>query len=363
MNIDNMGEQVQDVNMEDPSKETASGPIDVAPEAHDGATETPNAPSTISKVEDNNGSEAKDDSANKLDKDEQSNSINNSTDPVTEVEDDGIDYFDGTYGAAPENPPPDVQITRLQNEKTNLKHRIDVLENQVAILKGDGRRRAAEFQNLISTQHTAITNANNRITAQHTALAIAENNNAGKQRQLDSLYATLTRQGQQFAAQAAQINAQIAQINAQAAHINTLKHQHGNKLYRIRNQMEKMVKLAVPRFERHALTNATAIRRFGDDVEWLLTEGIADPEATESEEEGDVEEEQGVEEQEMVVIDLSDDEDEDQVGGEVQSAAAAVAGEYDTVQQFAVGEQRVIAGEAVASEESPSKRVKLTHQV
>jgi hypothetical protein len=344
MNIDNMGEQVQDVNMEDPSKETASGPIDVAPEAHDGATETPNAPSTISKVEDNNGSEAKDDSAN------------NSTDPVTEVEDDGIDYFDGTYGAAPENPPPDVQITRLQNEKTNLKHRIDVLENQVAILKGDGRRRAAEFQNLISTQHTAITNANNRITAQHTALAIAENNNAGKQRQLDSLYATLTRQGQQFAAQAAQINAQIAQINAQAAHINTLKHQHGNKLYRIRN-------LAVPRFERHALTNATAIRRFGDDVEWLLTEGIADPEATESEEEGDVEEEQGVEEQEMVVIDLSDDEDEDQVGGEVQSAAAAVAGEYDTVQQFAVGEQRVIAGEAVASEESPSKRVKLTHQV
>jgi hypothetical protein len=360
MNIDNMGEQMQDTNMEDTSNETVSGPIDVAPEAHDAATETPTAASTISKVEDHNGSEAKDDSSNKLDKDEQSNATIDSTEPVTEVEDDDIDYFDGTYGAAPEIPPPDVQITRLQNDKINLKNKIAVLENHVAILKGDGRRRAAESQNLISTQHTAITNANNRITAQHTALTIADNDNAGKQRQLDSLYATLTRQGQQFAAQAAQINAQIAQINAQAAHVNTLKHQHGITLYRIRNQMEKMVKLGVSRFERQALVNASAIRSFGDDVEWLLTQGIPDPDATESEEEGGVGEEQGGEEQEMVVIDLSDDDDEDQVGGGVQSAA--VAGEDDTVQQFAVGEQRVIAEESVASEESPSKRVKLTHQ-
>jgi hypothetical protein len=338
MNIDNMGEQVQDANIEDSSHETVSGPIDVAPEAHDAATETTTAPSTISKVEDHNGSEAKDNSTNKLDKDEQSNDFINSTDPAPGVEDDGIDYYDGTYGEAPEVPSPDVQITRLQNDKINLKHRIDVLENQVAILKGDGRRRAAEFQNLISTQHTAITNANNRITAQNSALTIADNNNAGKQRQLDSLYATLTRRGQQFAAQTARIITQAAQINAQAAQINTLKHQHGNKLYRIKNQMEKMVKLAVPRFERQALTNATAIRRFGDDVEWLLSEGITDPEATESEEEGDAGEEQGGEEQEMVVIDLSDDADEDQVGGEVQPAAV-VAEQDDTIQQFAVGEQ------------------------
>jgi hypothetical protein len=362
MNTDNMGEQVQDANMEDASNETVSGPIDVAPEAHDAATETSTAASTTVKVEDNNGSEAKDDSTNKLDKEKQSNATTNSTDPVTEVEDDGIDYFDGTYGAAPEIPTPDVQITRLQNDKINLKDKIAVLENHVAILKGDGRRRAAEFQNLISTQHTAITNANNRITAQNAALTIADNNNAGKQKQLDSLYATLTRQRHQLAAQDARIHAQATQINAQAAHINTLKHQHGNKIYRIRNQMEKMVKLAVPRFERQALTNATAIRRFGDDVEWLLSEGITDPEATESEEEGDAGEEQGGEEQEMVVIDLSDDADEDQVGGEVQPAAV-VAEQDDTIQQFAVGEQRVIAGEPVASEESPSKRVKLTQQV
>jgi uncharacterized coiled-coil protein SlyX len=195
MDTDNMREQMQDANMGDSSKETVSGPIDVAPEAHDAATETSTAAATIVKVEDNNGSEAKDDSTNKLDKDEQSNATINSTDPVTKVKDDGIDYYDGTYGEAPEIPSPDVQITTLQNDKINLQERVDVLKNQVAILKGDKRTfansahaRMAELQDLISNQHAAITNANNRITA-------ANNNNAGKQRQLDSLYATLTRQG------------------------------------------------------------------------------------------------------------------------------------------------------------------------
>jgi uncharacterized phage infection (PIP) family protein YhgE len=369
MNTEIMGEQMQDANMEDSSNETVSGPIDVAPEAHDAATETSTAAATIVKLEDNNGSNTKDESATKLDKDKQSNATINSTDPVTEVEDDGIDYYDGTYGEAPEIPSPDVQIIRLQNDKINLQEKTDVLKNQVAILKGDKRTfansahaRMAELQDLISTQHTAITNANNRITA-------ANNNNAGKQRQLDSLYATLTRQGQQLAAQAAHINAQAIRINALVAHINTqatqtntMKSKHNVKLHRIKVQLNKMVRVTVKKYEKQALANSTAIERFGGEMGKLIYDDIGDPEATESEEEEDAEEDQDDQEQEMVVIDLSDDDDEDQVADEVQPAAVG-AEQDDTVQQPTVGEQRVIAEEPVASEESPSKRVKLTQQV
>jgi uncharacterized coiled-coil protein SlyX len=397
-----MDEQTEDVNMNDSVNEAISGSIDVASKAYNDVMEpSPTAPTNI-ELEENNGTNAEDDYATKLAKDEQSNVTSNHTNPVTEVEDTLIDIWGGTFGKDSEKPSPDVLIARLQDENLALedkiavleneikgitgsgsnlalKNKVAVLENKVAILKGEKAKllntsdaKIAELKAFITTQRGALSNTNNTINNANKTIA-------GKQKQLDSVYAALLRQenqiiGQQhhiinqqnqLTAQAAQISRQSAQINTHAAQLTALRRVQGDKLARVRKCIDKLVRSAVLKFE----ANTSATRRFASELHLLLNNRVEDPEETESEEEGEgegvVDEEDDGEEKEIEVIDLLDDDD----GGEVAAVEelghvqqSAVIEQPETVQQPLIVEQDVEAVQAVTSEESPSKRVKLTEE-
>jgi len=375
-------DQDDDASVEDIGGDMLAGPIDFAREAHDEAVDLPTAAS-INKDLENNGRDAKSSPANELTVGEQSNASHKSTDPVTEVENIDMDIWDGTVGEEQEQPTPEDLITRLQDENLTLKHQISILKNQVEILKGEKTATARELRTIITNQHGALDNANNRITAHQRTITAAHNRNLGKQHQLDSLYATLTRQERQLDPLYAQIAQQEQQINAQATHINTIKDLHDKQLRRMRLEVSKMVRSTELRLERHA----SSARRFAAEMDWLII-NVEDPEATESEDETEADE--GGEEQEVEVIDLvdEDDDDEAQVVGGVQPPAVeqpilvqqleneeqgSADQQPDFVEQHVYNSKQVTADQqpdfveqhvynskqVTAGEESPSKRVKL----
>ena len=365
--------QMEDANMDDLGKEIISGSVNIAAEVHNDAMETPITASANDELEKNNGSNAKSVLINKLANNEQRNATNDSTNPVIEVENNNIDIWDGTFGDEPEELIPDNLITKLQDDNLALKHQVAMHENYIAILKGDSNARIGELKNLIKAQTDAITNANNRITFEHNAVISANMAIMGKQKQMDSLNDTLIRQTNQITARNTTITRQDQQINAQAAHINTLERQHDAKLHRIRKQLNKMVRLAVQRQERQAQANVTATQRFADEVEALIVEPAEDLEATESDGEGHTDEEHDGAEQEVEVINLIDDDEDDdgdQVAGDVQPAPIEQSTRWGyfssnehraAIQLASVVEQHVVDTQAVDDEEeSPSKRVKLT---
>jgi len=359
-------DQDDDASMEDVGGDMLTGSIDFAHQAHDEAMDLPTATSTNKDLE-NNRRDAKSGPANELNIGEQSNATHKSSDPVTEVENIDMDIWDGTLGEDQKQPTPEDLITRLQDENLALKHQISILENQVEILKGEKTATARELRTIITNQHGALDNANNRITAHQRTITAAHNRNLGKQHQLDSLYATITRQERQLNPLYAQLAQQEQQIIAQAAHINTIKDLHDKQLRRIRLEVSKMVRSTEQRLERHA----SSARRFAAEMDRLIID-VEDPEATESEDEA--ERIEGGEQQEVEVIDLvdEDDDDEAQVAGGVQPTAIEQpvqvqqleSEEQDAaIQQPGNVEQHVYdATQATAGEESPSKRVKLTKQ-
>jgi hypothetical protein len=385
-------EQVEDADMDDTVDSTVSGSIDVASKAHEDVMKIPTAASMNIGLEENNGINADDDSATKLAKDEQINATDISTDPATEVEDSNIDIWDGNFGKDPEKLSPDILVTRLQgdnlalqnkvtfleNEITDiaqsvsylaLKNKVAVLENKVAILKGNKTRlsetsneKIAELKAFITTQHNALSNTNNTINNANRTIA-------GKQKQLDSVYAALLRQENQILGQQHHIITQQNQITAQAAHINTLQTKHKKQLHNIRKYLNKMYRSVIHRSQKHATEVSSITRRCASELELVLNNRVEDPEATEGEEDEeedvDVNGEDGNEEKEIEVIDLLDEND----GGEVAAIEepghihqSTIFEHLDTVQQPPIVEQDDIAVQAVASEESSNKRVKLTEQ-
>ncbi|KEQ70483.1 hypothetical protein M436DRAFT_66391 [Aureobasidium namibiae CBS 147.97] len=301
-------EQDDDASMKDVGGDILVGSIDFAHRAHDEAMDLPTATSSNNDLEDN-GRDARSGPANELTIGEQSNATHKSINPVTEVENIDMDIWDGTVGEDQEQPTPEDLITRLQDENLALKHQIAILKSHVEILKGEKTATARELRTIITNQHGALDNANNRITAAH-------NRNLGKQHQLDSLYATLTRQERQLNPLYAQLAQQEQHIIAQAAHINTINDLHDKQLRRIRLEVSKMVRSTEQRLERHA----SSARRFGGEMDRLII-NVEDPEVTESEDEAAADE--GGERQEVEVIDLidEDDDDEAQLADGVQSTA------------------------------------------
>lgn len=356
--ITNKEDQDRDINMEDVGEENFAGPTNVVHKAQDEAMDTPAAASINNDLK-NNGRDAKSGLANELTIGEQSNASHESTNPVTEVENIDRDIWDGTLGEDQEQPTPEDLITRLQDENLALKHQIVILENQVEILKDEKTATARELRIIITNQHGALDNANNRITAHQRTITAAHNRNLGKQHQLDSLYATITRQERQ-------LNPLYAEIARQEQQINTIKNLHDKQLRRIRLEVSKMVRSTEQRLGRHA----SSARRFASEIDRMII-NVEDPEITESEDEAEVDE--GGEQQEVEVIDLVDEDDDDgeaQVAGGVQPTAIEQpvqvqqleSEEQDAaIQQPGNFEQHAYdATQVTTGEESPSKRVKLT---
>lgn len=347
----NKRDQDGDDNMEDIHEETISTSINIAHEAQDAATDPPATASTSQ------------DPINNFANDEQSDTTHKPANPVTEVDNNDRDHQDGSIGEDSEQSTPEDLMIR--DENIALKHQVAVLENEIGILKGerDSITNAAhvttrELRTIITNQHGALDNANNRITAQQYAATAAHNRDLGQRYQLDSLYTTLARQRDH--------------LNAQAAYINNFERTHNEKLRRIRREVNKMVRLAVQRFNRQAAANVAATRRFAVEVDRVIFNQVEDPEATEDEEEDGVEEVQIVGESDIEIIDLIDEDDGagDQVADDAQPAVVeqldqvqqVVDDEEDAaIQQPTIVEQHVDDTTQVdASEDSPSKRIRLT---
>ena len=338
----NKRDQDGDDNMEDIHEETISTSINIAHEAQDAATDPPATASTSQ------------DPINNFANDEQSDTTHKPANPVTEVDNNDRDHQDGSIGEDSEQSTPEDLMIR--DENIALKHQVAVLENEIGILKGerDSITNAAhittrELRTIITNQHGALDNANNRITTER-------NVNLGQRHQLDSLYATLARQRDL--------------LNTQAAYIHT----HNEKIRRIKFEVNKMVRTAVQRCGRQASANVSAARRFAAEVDRVIFNQVGDPEATEDEEEDGVAEVQIVGESDIEIIDLIDEDDGagDQVADDAQPAVVeqldqvqqVVDDEEDAaIQQPTIVEQHVDDTTQVdASEDSPSKRIRLTDQ-
>ena len=342
--------------MEDINEETISSSFNIAHEAQDAATDPPVTASTSQDLEMEKSSDVQSDPINNFANDEQSDATHKHVNPVTEVENNDMDHWDGSIGEDIEQSTPEDLMTKLRDENIALKHQVAVLENEIGILKGerDSITNAAhittrELRTIITNQHGALDNANNRITTER-------NVNLGQRHQLDSLYATLARQRDL--------------LNTQAAYIHT----HNEKIRRIKFEVNKMVRTAVQRCGRQASANVSAARRFAAEVDRVIFNQVGDPEATEDEEEDGVAEVQIVGESDIEIIDLIDEDDGagDQVADDAQPAVVeqldqvqqVVDDEEDAaIQQPTIVEQHVDDTTQVdASEDSPSKRIRLTDQ-
>lgn len=256
-----------------------------------------------------------------------------------------------------------VENAALQDENKALK-------NEIAFLKG-------AKQNLINVGNREFSRLSNILRARDATITVANKSIAGKQKQLDSLYATLQRQEKHTRAQAAQIA--------------TLEQKHATKLKKIRLRMNAMVGENTKRFQRHYSENVSQIGIWADDVKNLIkyeteSERGSDDEEIEDEyeDEDDDEQTQDANGGEMVVIEINDDEEaagtkqstsNDQSTSNEQSDVAqlstvneqsdtgeqpAVLKQSDTGENLNIAQQPLVTEQPATSEEHPNKRVKLT---
>lgn len=354
--ISKRDQEDDDTSMEDVGIETISGLADVVHKAQDERMDAAAAASTNKDLENNNnGCDAKDELTNKFTNDDQSNATRKSANPVIDINNDA-DIWDGTTGESPEESTSKNIIVKLQDENLALKDQVARLKNEIGILKGEknniinsAHTATRELRTIITNQHGALDNANNRITTER-------NRNLGQRHQLDSLYATLARQRDL--------------LNAQAAYI----HVHDEKVRRIKLEVNKMVRTAVQRFGRQASANVSAARRFAAEVDRVIFNQLEDPEATEDENEAGAGEDQEVE-----IINLIDEDDNDGNGDQtagnqvVDVVQPAVIEQLDQVQQVVddeddtaiqqpgiIEQQMDDTTQVDPSEESPRKRIRMT---
>ncbi|KAH0158540.1 hypothetical protein KCU67_g7469, partial [Aureobasidium melanogenum] len=255
-------------------------------------------------------------------------------------------------GSVAENAPIN-ELAKLQDENTFLKN-----DRHHLIMRAN-----AEFHRL-----SVI------LTERDASITVAKKSIAGKQKQLDSLYATLQRQEKQ--------------ITTQAAQITTLQEKQAAKLEKIRLRMNLMVRRNAKRFERQLAENVYEVREWADAVKLLIKQETDSERGSDEEEEvgSEYEDEdedggqaKGAKDGEMVVIEINDDETagaeqptvNEQSASNEQSAVSeqsAVIQQSDTseqptiAQQSTVVEQPLTTEQPAASEEHPSKRVKLTEK-
>ncbi|KAG9692396.1 hypothetical protein KCU95_g7359, partial [Aureobasidium melanogenum] len=280
---------------------------------------------------------------------------------------------------------PLIDIAKLQEENTFLKN---------------------DRTHLIQLANSELHRLRTFLVEKDASISVAKKSLAGKQKQLDSLYATLQRQEKK--------------ITNQVNEIATLKQKQAAKLNKIRLRMNLMAKRSKKRFERHMAENAYDAREWADQVKALIKQETDSEPGSDYEEEVDSEDEdeddgqeKSAKDVEMVVIEINDDEEvasAGQAAGNEQSAVSAVdcpptssdqsisngqstaneqpadgqqsgAGEQHgggqqtntseqpalaqqstMAQQSSVTEQPLLAEQTDANEEHPNKRVKLTEE-
>lgn len=273
---------------------------------------------------------------------------------------------DGSMGeAAPKTVSGTVDVNN-KVENAALQDENKALKNDIAFLKNAN-------QNLINCGNREIHRLNTILHARDATITAANKSIAGKQKQLDSLYATLQRQEKQ--------------IKAQVASIATLEQKHAAKLKKIRLRMNAMVRENTKRFQRHYAENVSQIGIWADDVKNLIKYETESERGSDYEEDEDEDEDEDHDEQtqdanggEMVVIEINDDEEaagtkqstsneqsavneQSDVAQQSVSDQQSGAGEQlNTTQKPLVTEQPSVTEQPATSEEHPNKRVKLTKE-
>ncbi|KAH0018819.1 hypothetical protein KCU78_g7017, partial [Aureobasidium melanogenum] len=222
-------------------------------------------------------------------------------------------------GSVAENAPIN-ELAKLQDENTFLKN-----DRHHLIMRAN-----AEFHRL-----SVI------LTERDASIAVAKKSIAGKQKQLDSLYATLQRQEKQ--------------ITTQAAQITTLQEKQAAKLKKIRLRMNLMVRRNAKRFERQLAENVYEVREWADAIKLLIKQETDSERGSDEEEEVGTEDEdedggqaKGAKDGEMVVIEINDDETAGAEQPTVNEQSAAH-------QQSDTSEQPTIAPQSTVIEQSASK--------
>lgn len=282
-------EQTGDGSKEDSSHETISGTVDVANKAEVDTTDMESLAATI-EAETSNGS-----------------NVENA--PITE-------------------------LAKLQEENTALK-------NENTFLKNDR-------QHLIVRANSGIHRLRTILTGKDASITVAKKSVAGKQKQLDSLYATLQRQEKQ--------------ITAQATEITTLQQKQAAKLKKIRLRMNTMARKNAKRFERQMAENVYEAREWADAVRLLIkqetdSERDEEDEQVESEDEDEDEnggQEKGAKDGEMVVIEINDDDEDVGIGQSTVNEQPTVGQQSDVGEQPNMAQQSTVMDQPPVNEQSAS---------
>ncbi|KAG9596204.1 hypothetical protein KCU77_g6210, partial [Aureobasidium melanogenum] len=210
--------------------------------------------------------------------------------------------------------------------------------DELAILRDQNKTLTRENTFLKNNRHHLIMHANAEIhrlrtipTKKDASITVAKKSIASKQKQLDSLYATLQRQEMQ--------------ITTQATQITTLLQKQAAKLKKIRLRMNVMARSNAKRFERQLAENVYEAREWADAVK-LLTKQETDSERGSDEEEDETGgQAKGAKDGGMVVIEINDNDEN--VG-----AGQSTVNEQSTVgQQSDVGEQPNMAQQSTVMEQ------------
>ncbi|KAH0357341.1 hypothetical protein KCU83_g876, partial [Aureobasidium melanogenum] len=225
--------------------------------------------------------------------------------------------------------------------------------DELAILRDQNKTLNQENTFLKNNRHHLIMHANAEIhrlrtilTEKDASITVAKKSIAGKQKQLDSLYATLQRQEMQ--------------ITTQATQITTPQQKQAAKLKKIRLRMNVMARKNAKRFERQLAENVYEAREWADAVK-LLTKQETDNERGSDEEEEEVRSEgededetggqaKGVKDGELVVIEINDNDEN--VG----------AGQSNVNEQSAVGQQSDIGEQPNMAQQSNVMEQPLIHE-
>lgn len=223
---------------------------------------------------------------------------------------------------------PVIDIAKLQEENTFLKN---------------------DRQHLIQLANTKLHRLRTLLTEKDATISVAKKSIAGKQKQLDSLYATLQRQEKQIKAQ----NAQLVKLQQKQA----------AKLNKIRLRMNLMARRSKKRFERHMAENAYDAREWADQVKSLIKQEDESEPGSDYEEEEDVGSEdedddggrvKGAMDREMMVIEINDDDEAADAGQAAGNEQSAVVQQSDTNEQPTTAQQSAVIEQALANEQSTS---------
>ncbi|KAG9952559.1 hypothetical protein KCU85_g1783, partial [Aureobasidium melanogenum] len=223
---------------------------------------------------------------------------------------------------------PLIDVAKLQAENTFLKN---------------------DRQHLIQLANTELHRLRTLLLEKDTSISVAKKSIAGKQKQLDSLYATLQRQEKK--------------ITNQVNEIATLKQKQAAKLNKIRLRMNLMAKRSKKRFERHMAENAYDAREWADQVKALIkqddeSERGSDYEAEEEvdseDEDEDDRQEKSAKDREMVVIEINDDDEAAGTGQAAGNEQSAVVQQSDTNEQPTTAQQSAVDCPPTSSDQSIS---------